>query len=220
MALLKHFNSLEELTAEMKAITASINKKLGIKPKKKKKLKIVKWLPNSAELVFSNPDLREIIFKKKVELIQTKFTLRNVVVNYGEIKCKGRKKYEIKTNSSERKKEFDAMVSCKFGSNEKPSKKFQCIHLIKGSNIKNFYYPKFTKNEKDLIIKADNYLRNNYFYENDGGKYGNIFIPIHLNPHDYEKDLKDNNIEFAFGSWIEEQIDMTDDIFDYYELVE
>jgi len=114
MALLKHFNSLEELTAEMKAITASINKKLGIKPKKKKKLKIVKWLPNSAELVFSNPkkkkklkivkwlpnsaelvfsnpDLREIIFKKKVELIQTKFTLRNVVVNYGEIKCKGRK---------------------------------------------------------------------------------------------------------------------------------
>jgi len=214
MGLLKHFNSLDELTAEMKAITASINKKLGVKPKKKKKLKIVKWLPNSAEFVFSNPDLREIIFKKKVELIQTKFTLRNVVVNYGEIVIEGKNLYEVKTNSSERKKEFDAMVSCKFGSNEKPSKKFQCIHLIKRCCVKG------RENAKIQNFRQDEYLRNNYFYENDGGKYGKIFIPIHLNPHDYEKDINKYNIDFAFGSWIEGQIDMTDDIFDYYELVE
>jgi len=203
MGLLKHFNSLEELTAEMKAITASINKKLGIKPKKKKKLKIVKWLPNSAELVFSNPDLREIIFKKKVELIQTKITLRKNIVHLGEVLYKD-KPFEIITNNPELKEQYEDMEINRFGQNEKLSKKFD-VFIVD-------YKP---KSEKHLI---DNYFFRPLWNEINPDNImiypcrGLVYFPMGLDTAIMKEDFDRNDMDYYGGD-----TDMVDDWFNYYD---
>jgi len=187
----------------MKAITASINKKLGIKPKKKKKLKIVKWLPNSAELVFSNPDLREIIFKKKVELIQTKITLRKNIVHLGEVVYKD-KPFEIITNNLELKEQYENMEINRFGQNEKLSKKFD-VFIVD-------YKP---KSEKHLI---DNYffrlLWNEVNPENCSASpcRGLVYFPMGLDTANMKEDFDRNDMVYYGGN-----TDMVDDMFNYYD---
>ena len=199
---LQYFNSLAELTAEMEAITASIKKKYE-PPKKKKKLKIVKFLPNSAELVFSNPDLREIIFKKKVELIQTKFTLQKNLVHLGKVIFK-EKPFEIKTNNQELKKQYENMEINRFGENEKLSKKFD-VFIV------------------DYKSKSEKHLKDNYFfrpiwnYENTENYMifpcrGCVYFPMGLDTQKMKDDFYDKNIACYGGD-----TDMFDDMFNYYD---
>ena len=201
MGLLKHFNSLDELTAEMKAITASINKKLGIKPKKK--LKVVKWLANSAELVFSNPDIREIIFKKKVELIQTKITLRKNIVHLGEVVYKD-KPVEVKTNNPELKEQYENMEINRFGQNEKLSKKFDMFIV-------------------DYKIESEKHLIDNYFFRplwkgeipENVMIYpcrGCVYFPMGLDTANMKEDFDRNDMVYYGGD-----TDMVDDMFNYYD---
>lgn len=200
---LQYFNSLAELTAEMEAITASIKKKYEPPKKKKKKLKIVKFLPNSAELVFSNPDLREIIFKKKVELIQTKFTLTKNLVHLGKVVYKD-KPVEIKTNNPKLKKQYENMEINRFGENEKLSKKFD-VFIV------------------DYQSKKEKYLRKNYFFlpmwnkENTENYVyypcrGKVFFPMGLDTTEMCNDFEKHNI-----MWFGGDTDMFDDNFNYYD---
>lgn len=200
---LSHFNSLAELTAEMESITASINKKLGIVKKKKKKLKIVKFLPTPAELVFSNRDLREIIFKKKVELIQTKFTLQKNLVHLGKVIFK-EKPFEIKTNNQELKKQYENMEINRFGENEKLSKKFDVFVVDYES-------------ESEKHLKDNYFFRNMWNYDNtDNTMFYNcrgwVYFPMGLDTQKMKEDLYDNNIIYYGGD-----TDMFDDMFNYYD---